>query len=423
MRPERAPYDVVIVGLGLTGLVAGLAAVSRGARTLLVGKGHGTLRFRSGTVDVLGYWAGRPVSSPAAALAAVAEQRPRHPYALAGEDLAAGIKAVQRAAGEGGVQLEGSLDANRLVATAAGTFRPTCLAPRTLDLRWEGAQVLVVGMAGYRDFHADLAAAVLPAAGQRLGLELAATPLTVDLPALHRRHLSGLELARLFEAPDFRADLLAALRPVLGDTSVVAFPAVLGLDHARETVAELSRELGLPVAELPTLPPSVPGLRLELALMRTLRRAGVQVQVGNFVRALPEGRRISALEMESPGHPHRIPVNLMVLASGGLASGGLEVRLDGSLRETVAGLPVWLPDQAVGRVVGRSFLEPGGQPVSEAGIQVDGSMRPVGLDGSPLYENLFAAGGLLAGADRAVEKSADGIACATAWRAGLEAVA
>jgi glycerol-3-phosphate dehydrogenase subunit B len=177
------------------------------------------------------------------------------------------------------------------------------------------------------------------------------------------------------------------------------------------------------VAELPTLPPSVPGLRLELALTRTLRRAGVQIQVGNFVRALPEGRRIAALEIESPGHPHRVPLDRLVLASGGLASGGLEVRLDGSLRETVADLPVWLPDPAVGRIVGKSFMEPGGQPVSEAGIQVDTAMRPLGLDGAPLYENLFAAGGLLAGADRAVEKSADGICCATAWRAALEAVA
>ena len=54
MPPREAPYDVVVIGLGLAGLIAGLAATSRGARTLLVGKGYGTLRFRSGTIDVLG---------------------------------------------------------------------------------------------------------------------------------------------------------------------------------------------------------------------------------------------------------------------------------------------------------------------------------------------------------------------------------
>src|SRR5919202_6442144 len=423
MRLERAPYDVVIVGLGLTGLVAGLAAVSRGARTLLVGKGHGTLRFRSGTVDVLGYWAGRLVSSPAAALAAVAEQRPRHPYALAGDDLEPGLQVVSRAAHAWGLELQGSLQANRLVATAAGTLRPTCLAPPTMRVEWEGARVLVVGLAGYRDFQADLPASVLPAAAARLGLELEARPVTVDLPSLHRRHLSGLELARLFDRGDFRRELLNALRGVVGDARLVALPAVVGLDDAPEAAAQLAEQLGVVVAELPTLPPSVPGLRLELALTAALRRAGARLQVGTWVRAVADGERIGWVELEAPGHPMRVPVDRVLLASGGLASGGLEVALDGSVRETVANLPVSLPEEAAGALVGRALLEPEGHPLGRAGLLVDERMRPLSRAGRPVYENLFAAGGLLAGADRAVEKSADGICCATAWRAALGAFA
>jgi len=84
---NRAPYDVVVVGLGLAGLVAGLAAASGGASVLLVGKGHGTLRFRTGTVDVLGYREGRQVESPSAELPSLAGREPPHPYALAPEDL------------------------------------------------------------------------------------------------------------------------------------------------------------------------------------------------------------------------------------------------------------------------------------------------------------------------------------------------
>src|SRR3981081_3786376 len=115
MPPDRAPYDVVVVGLGLAGLMAGLGATSGGARTLLVGKGHGTLRFRSGTVDVLGYWEDRAVGSPASELAAIGARRPEHPYALAGADLHGGLEAVRTAANTAGLDVGGSLEANQLV--------------------------------------------------------------------------------------------------------------------------------------------------------------------------------------------------------------------------------------------------------------------------------------------------------------------
>ena len=125
----RAPYDVVVVGLGLAGLVAGLAAASRGASVLLTGKGYGTLRFRAGTIDVLGYREGHLVQSPARELPLLTGAQPPHPYALAAADLPDGLAAVRAAATTAGIDLRGDLAANQLIATAAGTLRPTCLAP------------------------------------------------------------------------------------------------------------------------------------------------------------------------------------------------------------------------------------------------------------------------------------------------------
>ena len=418
MPPSRTAYDVVVVGLGLTGLVAGLAAAGRGARTLVVGKGYGAVRMRSGTVDVLGYRRGEPVVSPLRELSALP---PEHPYALAGGDLQPGLDAVAAAAAAAGLALVGSPAANRLVATAAGTLRPTCLAPATMSPDWRGARVLVVGLAGYRDLSAPLVAAVLPAAARRRGMDLTARAVTLDLPATRRRHLDGPELARLFERPAFRRELVAALSGRLDGASLVALPAAVGLDGAADAAADLAAQLGVPLVELATLPPSVPGLRLERALATAARAAGATLQVGTRARLLADGGRAAGVELEGPVRWLRVSAAAVVLASGGLASGGMEVTVDGEVRETVAGLPVRAPAPEV--LFGRAFLEPGGHPVGMAGVRVDAAMRPLSAGDEPVHPNLFAAGGLLAAANRAVERSADGIGCATGWRAGTGAAA
>ena len=60
-------------------------------------------------------------------------------------------------------------------------------------------------------------------------------------------------------------------------------------------------------------------------------------------RCVQLGRAVGAA-IRASAYPGRV----LLLASGGLASGGLEVRLDGSVRESVADLPVWLPEAAFG---------------------------------------------------------------------------
>jgi glycerol-3-phosphate dehydrogenase subunit B len=125
--------------------------------------------------------------------------------------------------------------------------------------------------------------------------------------------------------------------------------------------------------------------------------------------------RIEAVEVANATGTHAYPVTSVVLASGGFASGGLELDSFGTTRETVFDLPLsGLPEGHRVRFAPRYFDE---QPLATAGVATDDLLRPVDGSSRPVYENLHAAGAILAGATPWKEKSGTGISVATGYAA------
>ncbi len=186
--------------------------------------------------------------------------------------------------------------------------------------------------------------------------------------------------------------------------------------HADATWQALERRLERRVFEMSTVPPSVPGIRLFNVLTAALRAAGSRIALGaRVVGARSTAGRIDAVEVASGAGTTSYATESVVLASGGFASGGLELDSYGTTRETVFGLPVSGaagPDRV--RFLPRYFAV---QPLSTAGVAVDESLRPVDAKGNVIYANLHAAGAILAGAIPWQEKSGTGISVATGYAA------
>ena len=170
------------------------------------------------------------------------------------------------------------------------------------------------------------------------------------------------------------------------------------------------------VFEVPTLPPSVPGMRLFSALTTALRTAGARLVIGaKVVGAKTHGGQIEAVEVASAAGTVSHPARSVVLASGGFASGGLELDSLGATRETVFDLPVaGVPDAQRPHFAPEYF---DAQPLAAAGVAVDELLRPVDGNERPVYMNLHAAGAILAGAVPWKEKSGTGISVATGYAA------
>ena len=157
-------------------------------------------------------------------------------------------------------------------------------------------------------------------------------------------------------------------------------------------------------------------MRLYEALTVRLRGAGGRIVVGGPVAGFEARRgRVSAVSIQAAARPLAFRARSFVLASGGFSGRGLELDSRGAVRETVLGLPVaGLPGE------GRPRFSPdlfGEQPLARAGIAVDDALRPLGPAGHPVYENVHAAGAVLAGAEPWREASGNGIALASGYAA------
>jgi glycerol-3-phosphate dehydrogenase subunit B len=405
-------YDTVVIGAGLAGLTAALRLAEEGQRVGVFAKGVGATHLAPATIDVLGYSDG-PVDSPATALPQLASARASHPYASLPVDVVReSLDWFRMRLGDHGYQ--GGLERNFLLPTAVGAAKPTALIPETMvagDLR-NGGRFVFVGLRGLKDFYA----ALLADNAQRAAPGVRARAIHVSPPLGTARDLGSAGFARRFEEPAFRDAIVSAVAPRLVVGERVGFPAVLGGVAAPEVWRDLETRLGHPVFEVPTLPPSVTGFRVYETMTRALRGQGSRLVIGSTVTGAEtrEGR-IEGVVTQTAGRPLTYRARSFVLASGGFASGGLELDESGKVRETAFDLPVaGVPGPGEPRFGPRYFHEHG---LSRAGLAVDAERRPVDGSETPVYENLYAAGATLGGAVPWREGSGNGLSLASGYAA------
>jgi glycerol-3-phosphate dehydrogenase subunit B len=377
---------------------------------LVLAKGVGSTHLAPATIDVLGFDPDR-VERPARALPAFADTNPGHPYArLSVEELAAGIEWFKGRLPTLGYR--GGLDENVLLPTAVGVAKPAAVVPETMvagDLR-AGGRFVFVGL-GLKDFYPAYLADNLGRAG------LTARSIELTPPKGAQSDVSSLGFAQRFEQPDFRDGVVRELAGRVEPDERVGFPAILGLERAGEVWRELEARLERPVFEVPTLPPSVSGIRLFEAMTAALRQAGGRILLGqSVIGAEKAGGRIEGVVVQAAARPTTHRGRSFVLATGGLAAGGIHLDSYGKIREVVFDLALAGLPPANGRPSFLpTYLEE--QPLDRAGVAVDDRLRPVDADGRPLFENLHAAGATLTGAVPWREASGNGISLATGYAA------
>jgi glycerol-3-phosphate dehydrogenase subunit B len=295
--------DVLVIGEGLSGIVAAANAATQGAQVTLVSKGPGSFVLGPTCVDVEGL--------------NLANLR------VPTDVTEAGIQEFLDLTVSAACAYTGGTRERRFVPTILGTFQEVSVAPRSL---WhadphEVEKVVVVGIANLPNFDAKFLAQRFASHRAGMGLKTTFTSEVVTLPHNPTHALTALEIANHIDRDEtYRTALAHAVRAVVRDADLVILPGVLGVKSSDADIVCFEEEIGRAVCELATLPPSVPGLRLLHRLERRLTELRVDISSGFAVQKLcVENDRCVAVELETPGRSRRIRADAVILACGRFA--------------------------------------------------------------------------------------------------------
>lgn len=392
-------FDTVIIGGGLSALVCGIELARGGKRVAMVAKGHSSLHFSSGSFGL--YNAPEPLK----ALAALA---PEHPYSKVGvervETLAAKAAEILNIAG---VATNGNAEANHYVLTPTGSLRQCWLsfegvvtADSDKNLDFKSAAILYPE--GFLDFYTQFVADGL----RRMGVRSSLHSFSLPELAVRRNNPTEMRSVAVARALDKEENILALATIIskeVGDAEVVLMPAVLGFVKG-DVQSRLEKITGKRIVSVPTLPPSVEGIKVERALRATFERMGGVIFNGHTV--VSHTMENGAVESVTTDKAVTLTAEDFVLCSGSFIGGGL-VSGRSAIAEPVFGIDVDVPQ---GEFTTRDIFEP--QPFMSAGVVTDGDFKAL-LSAQPI-ENLYACGAILSGFNAVKEGCGAGVSIVTA---------
>lgn len=410
--------DVLVVGSGMAGLMAALAAACQGKSVRLLYAGTGSLAISGGTIDLLGYVDEIAVIDPWEGMARLPEN---HPYRLMGMDaVRTAMDFLKEHLQKQGYHMRAAVrdgqECNTWLPTIMGTLRPTWLLPATIDHQalQTAHRVLVCSVEKLRDCRPSLVIDQLQHYASWKEREYNQALLPSPFGDTHRS-VSALDLARLADREQNSTWLPEALSRFAGTCDIILIPPLCGCRADTDLQRAACAAAQCPVVEMASIPPGVGGLRLRDALQQALRRHDVsRVENAKVLQAETEGDMCTALMVSASGDICRHTARAFVLATGGILGGGVKLQ-PGVARESVFGVDIPVPKD-ISQWSEREIF--GKHLFSHLGVRVDSAMRPLDATDKPHWRNVFFAGRTLAGYDYAAEKCGLGVAAATGWQAG-----
>ena len=386
-------FNTIIIGGGLSGLTCGIALAKKGKKVAVVSGGQSSLHFNSGSFDLIGYNDSKEVDDPAR----TASQLPEgHPYSKV-KDLEALTAEAREILKEAGIGTQGDAHKNHYRLSPIGKLIPTWLTmdglftvASTQELK--GKKICLANITGFLDFPVPYIANGLRGYGAEVSLCTVTTPLLEHArqsPTEMRATNIANYLANDNNVKDVAEELKAA---VPAGIDLLLLPAVLGVanDHAAKL---LQKSLPVNTQFVATMPPSVPGIRVQTQLRQCFQRLGGTLIPNNtVVKGELEGKQLKKVYTdklcETP-----LEADNFVFASGSFLGGGMTSNYEG-VNEPILNLDV---EAVEDRTKWTSYNLYDKQPYQSFGVKTNGNL--LATKNGQTLDNVYAIGSILSGND------------------------
>ena len=266
------------------------------------------------------------------------------------------------------------------------------------DLR--NKEISIIEIENYKDFHSELIAKSIKKFTKSIEI------IKIQQPDLSKNSDSS-SLAISFDNIDNLKNYFNILKNKLNkDSSIVIFPAVLGLNNHIKVIQLAEKILNKKCVEAPTLPPSIPAIRLNLDLEKEVMKNN-NLHKGSIISKskIENNKCLSLIDNLN----RTFKADTFIVSNGGILMGGIKVYSNGEIIEKIFNSKIQNNNHLLKEENSQSL-----NALQTSGVLTNNKLNPFQMDDS-IIENVFFTGRNLANWNPSIEFSSEGMSIASGW--------
>ena len=264
----------------------------------------------------------------------------------------------------------------------------------------ENQEISIIEFENYKDFHSELIAKSIKKIAKSIEI------IKIQQPDVSKNSDSS-SLAISFDNLENIEDYFNILKKRLKkDSSIVVFPAVLGLNKYIKIIQIAEKILNKKCYEAPTLPPSIPAIRLNLDLEKEVMKFN-NIHKGSIISEAKIENNKCLFLMDN--FERTYTADTFVVSNGGILMGGIQVSSNGDIKEKIFN-PKIQNNNHLSKEKNYQSLN----ALQTSGVVTNKKLNPF-LDNDSIIKNVFYTGRNLANWNPSTEFSGEGVSIASGW--------